>query len=313
MKTLLCLTSPLAAICVILTFTPVQNCPAATTNLTSVADTCLFQHNPDNNLGGDTYTIVGTIGPSGGGGNSRALYKYDVASSLPSGATVASATLSLAVPTAQATGLNFNLHRVLKDWGEGTGAGGGDSGGIHGAPANAGEATWNARFYPSTLWTGAGGLIGSDYLTAPSATAAMGSTTLVFSSAAMAADVQAWLDNTGTNFGWLVIIANEATQQTASHLGTREGAGNAPVLTVVYTVPTPPAPPNLFNLAQVGNQIRFSFNGESGRSYVVQFRDSLTTGDWNVLTNIPTLAANATLHITNDVSPGPRFFRARTP
>lgn len=301
------LAATLALTCGILIVAPIQNCPADTLKLSSVADAGLFEHDPTNNLGGMAYVVAGTISQ---GFKSRALYKFDVAGSLPAGAAVTAATLTISAPAQFGAGLNFQLHRVLQDWGEGTGAGMGSG---QGAPANAGEVTWNARHHPDMLWNAPGGQAGTDYLAAPSASTTMSSSNLVFSSASMAADVQAWLANNGTNFGWLVIIADELTLRTASHLATRENTVNAPVLTVDYTVPAQPTPPNLFDLALVGNQIRFSFNGESGRTYTVQFRDSLTTGDWDSLTNIPALPANATLHITNGALPGPRFFRARTP
>lgn len=282
---------------------------ADTTNLSSVADACMFEHDPNNSLGGSTYVIAGTLNQNF---KSRALFKFDVAGALPSGAIISAATLTLTVPVARAVGKDFSLHRILQDWGEGEGAG---SGGGQGSPAATGDVTWNARFHPATLWNAPGGTPGTDYATPASATNTMGDSTLIFTSANMATDAQAWLVNPGTNFGWLVIIANETPVQTANHIATREHSepANAPTLTLEYTLPAPPTPPNLYALARVGNQIRFSFDGEAGRTYTVQFRDSLTTGDWNPLTNIPALSGNTTLHITNAIGPDPRYYRTHTP
>ena len=53
------------------------------------------------------------------------------------------------------------------------------------------------------------------------------------------ADVQAWVNTPGNNAGWLLISEDEVTAKTARHFATREDANNAPVLTVVFTLPPP--------------------------------------------------------------------------
>lgn len=285
---------------------------ALTTNLVPVADTSLFQNNPNNNLGGMDAVISGTISL---GAPSRGLLKFDIAAAVPANATVTSATLNLSVPTARGFNQSYELHRVLKDWGEGGGSGGGGTTGVQGAPAIAGEATWNARFHPSTTWGTPGGQSGSDYSATASASALMGLSALNFTAAGMAADVQMWLDSAGTNFGWMVKIVNEATFGTASRISSREAPSGAPSLTIEYTVSsTPPAtPPTISGTVLESDAIRFSFNAESNRTYAVEFRDSLTTSNWSVLTNIPAQPANTTVHITNSVSGDERYFRVRTP
>ena len=283
---------------------------ALTTNLISVADTTLFEHDPDNNLGGQGTMVAGVIRT---GPKSRALFRFDVAGALPAGATVTSATLLLTVIVPRADGLDFNLHRMLKSWGEG--ASSGQGGGLGGAAAS-GEATWNARFHPGTLWDSPGGEAGIDYETTPSAIAVMAPPSLEFSSSEMVADVQMWLNSPSTNFGWMVAIADEDTTQTASHLGTRADPDTAPKLSITYTVPSPPAsatPPTMFNVALAGNNFRFTFNAQSNRTYAVEFRDSLTTTNWSVLANLPAQPTDTTLHFTNAVSVAERYFRVRTP
>ena len=51
----------------------------------------------------------------------------------------------------------------------------------------------------------------------------------------MVADVQSWLDDFSTNFGWL-LLGNESSTQTSKRFDSRENAtgGNRPVLTVEY-------------------------------------------------------------------------------
>ena len=147
----------------------------------------------------------------------RALVKFAVATVLPTGARITSASLELTV--VRASGLvepaTFELHRLLADWGEGDKGAGSITGA--GGPADPGEATWNARFHPDQLWTAAGGGDGTDYASAPSATARLESSEpLIFGpSDAMKTDVQAWLDDPSTNFGWLLKDETESNATTA--------------------------------------------------------------------------------------------------
>src|SRR5256712_2149414 len=96
---------------------------AASSTLSPVADTTLFQTFPDNNLGAEPTLISGST--SGGFAN-RALLKFNIASNLPPDAAVQSVTLTVKVTrTLAALPSSFRLHRVLRDWGEGTGVGSG--------------------------------------------------------------------------------------------------------------------------------------------------------------------------------------------
>ena len=295
-----------AVTCGILTAWAIAAHADLTTNLGSVADTGLFEHNPTNNLGSKTYVIVGNIGT---GERSRALFRFNMTEALPANATVTAASLTLNVPVPNGFGQDFELHRVLKDWGEGTGSGGGGHTGGQGSPANPGEATWKARFHPATLWDTAGGQSDSDFVAAASATATMG-TTLTFSSGAMAADIQMWLNTSGTNFGWMLLKAVE--DAGASHVATREDAANGPVLTVSYTLPSPPSSPQIFGAGVVGSAFAFSFNAESNRNYAVEFVGALPNTNWSVLTNIGPLPAPATVPVSDSLTTSNRFYRLRT-
>ena len=55
----------------------------------------------------------------------------------------------------------------------------------------------------------------------------------------MVADVQAWLDDPLTDFGWL-LRGNEGASQTARRFDSRQNSveANRPVLTIVYTPPS---------------------------------------------------------------------------
>ena len=160
----------------------------------------------------------------------RSLLAFDVASQIPAGATVTSVRLELEVTAtsgaAQADDI-MAMHRVLADWGEGTSTHQGGSG----APATPGDATWLDRFFGAgQTWTTPGG----DFVPTPSATqfAPVGSGDFAFeSSAALVADVQAWLDTPSSNHGW-ILIGVEDRPSTTRVMTSREDGPDGPRLIV---------------------------------------------------------------------------------
>ena len=56
----------------------------------------------------------------------------------------------------------------------------------------------------------------------------------------MVADVQAWVNNAASNFGWLV-LGDESEAATAKRFDTRESA-SPPILTIEYTAAGRPSP-----------------------------------------------------------------------
>ena len=269
-------------------------------NLVPAADTTLEQAAPTSNNGlGGPYDGI-RAGGQRFGGMTRALMRFDIAGNIPAGATIRSAILTMTVIRTPVSSVasTFDLHRVLAAWGEGTNFGG---------PAVAGESSWNDRLGPGTPWTNAGG----DYIATARATKSLaGDGAYDFTSASLVADVQSWLNTPAANFGWLLRSESEATPVTILLFGSRTAATSRPTLVIDFT---PVAVPNIFALSRAGNEIRFSFNGEANRTYAVEFRDSLTTGEWNVLTNFGALPAAATLYLTNSPPAPERYFRIRTP
>jgi hypothetical protein len=282
-----------------------------TTNLVPAADTTLYEYNPDYNLGGQSFTVVGCLGLNAGFKRCRSVLRFDISSALPAGATVTSANVNFHVSSIHTgAGQTFYLHRLLQSWGEGSGSGQFSPG--LGSPAADGECTWNSRFHGSSLWTTPGGAAGTDYVSTASASAIMTSSNLSFSGGAMATDVQAWLDTPGTNYGWVVIQANEAIEG-ATHLESREDPPNAPTLTVQYTLPAAATPPLLSEVANADGVFLFSFAAEANRAYTVEFRDSLTSGSWTPATNFPAQGTAMTLSVTNALTGNEGYFRVRTP
>jgi hypothetical protein len=165
----------------------------------------------------------------------RALVYFDVAGSeVPAGATIDSVQLVLRMDRTIVGDVPVSIHRMTSDWGEGASDAQFAEG--TGAPSAAGDATWIHSFYDTDLWTTAGG----DFVSAPSATQAVGDEIRNYawgSTAQMIGDVQGWLDSPGSNFGW-IIIADESTHTTAKRFGAREEAAtNRPKLRIFFTAP----------------------------------------------------------------------------
>jgi hypothetical protein len=205
---------------------------AVVVQITPAADAHLNAAFPDRNFGAETSFIVGGLVT---GSANRALLFFDIAASVPADATINSVTLELTnVSRAPGPASDFELHRQLKSWTEGAGAG------IQ--PAADGEVTWDSRAHNVELWDAPGGLAGTDFAAAISGDLNTGGDTLVFSSTSgLVADVQAWLDAPAGNFGWMLLSDDETSARTARRIASRESA-DAPLLTIDYTpVPEPAA------------------------------------------------------------------------
>ncbi len=193
----------------------------------------------------------------------------------------------------------FDLRRILKNWSET-------------------NVTWNSRLSPVTPWE-SGGVSGSTDASADasSSISVSGFGSYTFSSTPnLVANVQLWVTNSSANFGWLLISQNEVSFQTARHFGSRENSANAPLLTINYTLPSPPASTNmvLTGLVQIGNEFRFSFTAESNRAYTVESLTSLSNTNWATVTNFASTNVMVTRIVTNNILTSTnQFFRVKTP
>ncbi|MEY2490939.1 MAG: hypothetical protein QOC70_2881 [Verrucomicrobiota bacterium] len=168
----------------------------------------------------------------------RGLIAFDL-TSIPTNATITAATFSMFLnrPRPNDAAVDVSLSRALHAWGEGA-SDAGDPGGI-GAQAETNDATWLHTFYNTNFWTTPGG----DFSATISATTpVIGNALYTWSSIGLIADVQSWVSNPATNFGWF-IFSNEVDSGTAQRFNTRENTGDPPQLTVTYQIlsgtPTP--------------------------------------------------------------------------
>ncbi len=206
---------------------------------TTYADTATFAPSKDNTLvedaAGASSNGMGPyffVGKTAQGVILRGVLAFDIGS-IPSGSTITGVALTLRVSMTLAGNIPHSLHRLTKNWGEGTSSAAAGTG----TDATTGDATWIHTFYNSQLWTTPGG----DFVGTASATQNVGSAGASYtwgSTAGMVADVQQWLDTPAANFGWIV-IGGESASRTAKRFESRESGTDAdrPRLTVTYTPP----------------------------------------------------------------------------
>jgi hypothetical protein len=202
--------------------------------LTSVADNTLIEDpNGAYSCGAAQYFFAGRVGVNGGSTQRRGAIRFSL-SSIPAGATITSVSLKLYCSAVGLTSAStVSLKKMNASWGEGASVafGGG------GAVSEPGDVTWAHRFYPNTPWSTVGGQFSST-VSASRSVSTQGSYTWA-STPQLVADVQGWVNQPATNFGWLV-QGNEITLQSVKRFDSREaGAATRPQLTVVYTPSNP--------------------------------------------------------------------------
>jgi len=184
-------------------------------------DNTLYENAADTSNGAGYVMIAGLDGRRQ---IRRGLIHIDL-SSIPAGSRIDSVQVRLTTVTFNGTTVTVGLHRALSRWGEGTSAANCDvipcADPTFGAPATPGDATWFKRLWPDTLWTNPGG----DYVAnASSSTTVAGTAFWTWrwrTSATIVSDVQGWLDDPSSNYGW-VIIGDESSTGTHKWFGTHE-------------------------------------------------------------------------------------------
>jgi len=307
------LASGLKTVCIaVFLAASLSNCPAPHVRLTPVADTTLSENYPNHNFGAMSFANSGTTQNYT---RNRALFQFDLAGALPAGARITSASLILEVvgqTSEQPASGRFNLHRVLQPWGEGNKQNSPGGGAGQGSPATINEATWNDRYaFTTNVWTLPGAAPTNDFVTQISSGVTVfgvdQSPYTIPSTPEMVADLQLWLDETQTNFGWLLLCAQEATAFTARRFGTREDPFNAPRLELDFEIV-----PVIDSASKTGNEFALSFLAQADRLYTVEFCDNPRTNAWRPLAYVwtPNEAKHFTVTATAD-APW-RFYRLVT-
>lgn len=274
---------------------------AATVSLQASADGGMREWVPTELGGGSPNYRVGTLDTTRGGATrNRIVIQFDVASALPAGATITAVQLRVNVLRAVDTESRlFHLRRVLVPWTE---------------PA----VSWETRDAPSIAWGAAGGLIETDYADTSSGVTMLGNPSAWdvptpftwISTPEMVANAQAWLDNPAANFGWIIMLDDEATARTARLLASREhndidgGTNGRPRLEVTFT-----APLRIDSVSLLEGNFCLFFNGKAGKAYTVEHRLNADAGMWTTLTNFPTRAFDGSLVACDPITAPRRFYR----
>jgi hypothetical protein len=217
--------APLLLLLLILIAAPNAQAQGTEITLTPIKDNTLYEDSSgalSNGAGTRMFTGV-TLQPN----LRRALVAFDL-SAIPPDSVIIEATLTLEQVMTVAGPQTVSLHRALKDWGEGNSTAQGGQGA--GGPAGAGDATWLHTAYDTEFWDTPGG----DYVDSPSASTLVdGSGQYQWTDVTMTNDVQDWVLDPSSNFGWIV-IGNEGAPGNAKTFSTREAGEGGPTLTVAY-------------------------------------------------------------------------------
>jgi hypothetical protein len=223
------------------------NVSAETAVIGASKDSAIFQSHPSNAGGGSPGIHAGT---NNNGSIRRGLIAFDVGGAVPAGSTINSVQLTMYLGNAPSGNpTTIGLHKLDKDWGEGTAGSSATSlsGTGNGFPASAGDATWSHAMLGSIAWANPGA--GGDFNSTASSgaiVAALVNTPFTWNSTpALVADVQNWLDTPAANFGWVLANANESALTTQrifySRSAVSDSNGNPldpawrPTLTVTYS------------------------------------------------------------------------------
>lgn len=219
---------------------------------TVLAETVLVDATQDNTLyesaqgalsnGAGIYLFAGKTVDKG---RRRAVLAFKDLSAVPVDAQIVSVKLHMYMSKEDSPETVIRLYRLESDWGEGSSNASGQEGG--GGMAMAGDATWNHRFFDNMLWGSPGG----DFAATASAQMPIDNIgAYTFGSTdAMLADVQGWLESPASNFGWILLAAEDV--KSARRFNSRENATveRRPMLEIEFSTSgsTGPSPESDFS------------------------------------------------------------------
>lgn len=227
----------------------------STVTITPTADSELYNGSTTTNYGVCDQMWVGYGGATA---ISRSVILFDL-TSVPTGATIISATLELEVINNTGTNLNVSVHQVTNFWFEGTGP-------CTGTPTM--PVSWNIRS-GTTPWAAAGG----DYnTTAVSSTSVGDEGTYSWDVTAL---VTSWTTSSTANHGFL-LRATPESGSNVKYFATKEHADESfhPRLVITYTIPT---------TSPVWHSVDQKDATGSGNLLIVDRPDNVSEGDLIIL------------------------------
>jgi hypothetical protein len=255
---------------------------AETVEIEPSADATLYEEGGNLANGSGSFFFVGRTENRNGAVERRAVLAFDIAGSVPSGATITEVSLVVQMSKTISGAQTVQLHRISESWSEGPSDAAGQEGG--GASSQNGDTTWVHREYPDSEWSSDGGSF-SQTVSGSQQISGTGFYTFA-STAQMVADVQGWLDDDVSNFGWLMIIP-AADTGSAKRFNSRENSsmGSRPVLDVTYETDEDPALTERYVFPA-------SNAGGSGGSFFITTADILNTGSTSASIRLALLPRN---------------------
>ncbi len=186
--------------------------------------------NGTNANGSGIYLFTGRAESQNASAERRALLAFPITENIPEGSTITSVSLELTLSRTRSGGQPVGLHLLLEDWSEGPSDPSGQEGG--GATAEAGDVTWIHREFSDTLWTTSG----ASFIQSASATLQVASegSYSYSSTPELVADVQGWLDDPSSNFGWALVVDSPPTGSAKRFNSRENSAAPSPKLTITY-------------------------------------------------------------------------------
>lgn len=203
---------------------------AAQVSLTPLKDNTLYQSaTGSQSNGAGSYLFAGRTDASSEYLR-RAVMAFDVAGNIPAGSIIQSAALTLTMSRTKVGAMTFDLHRLTSNWGQGTSNADAQEGA--GAASTTNDATWIHTFYPSSFWATSGG----DFSPTISASASVGGNGSYTwgTTAQMVSDVQSWLNNPASNYGWLLQGPEGVRSAKRFNSGENSTASTRPSLVIQY-------------------------------------------------------------------------------
>ena len=184
--------------------------------------------------GAGQHFFAGRTGQQGGGMILRGLIRFDVAGHVPPGSIVNRVQLRLNASSPKARSGMIALHPVQSPWGEGMSMAPNGEG--KGGPPTAGDATWIHTHFDQAFWVNPGGDF--DQEASASLVVSGNGPQMIEGTLAMVTDVQGWLDNPESNYGWLIRQADEANAQAIRFDSRHHNEpGVRPSLIIEYSLP----------------------------------------------------------------------------
>lgn len=212
---------------------------AVTVEFAASSDTSIYQQDVEAGNGAGQFIVAGD--------NARGLIKFDV--SIPEGSTVIDAVLTLSAGATAGAGSAVSVHQLTTAWGEGSSDAAGDE--YIGAAAQLFDATWQYSFFDGEQWAVPGG----DFGGSSAVTGVSGVGAYEWIGNGLVDDVQSWVDDAATNFGWLL----QGSGSAIAFLSKDSPGGLGPSLEITYE--PPPSPP-----AIVEGRLWNDLNGDGQRS-----------------------------------------------